>query len=161
MDGETHEVHQLWTQSDKTQSSEHAQEIATKAHDGQKDKAGRPYIEHVARVARRAANPRQATIAWLHDVVEDTSTTPEDLRQAGFDAGTLAGVDLLTRRPGERYQDYIRRIAEAGDPDARAVKLADLRDHLEHHPEAIGASLRRRYEEALRTLDEKTPAPPR
>ena len=141
--------------------SEHAQEIAAKAHAGQTDKAGRPYIEHVARVAERATNPRQETIAWLHDVVEDTSTTLEDLRNAGFGAGTLAGVDLLTRRPGERYQDYIRRNAEAGDPDARAVKLADLRDHLEHHPEAIGASLRRRYEEALRTLGEKTPTRPR
>ena len=141
--------------------SEHAQRIAANAHAGQTDKAGRPYIEHVARVAGRAANPHQATIAWLHDVVEDTSTTLEDLRKAGFDAGTLAGVDLLTRRRGERYQEYIRRIAEAGDPDARAVKLADLRDHLEHHPEAIGASLRRRYEEALRTLGEKTPTQPR
>ena len=138
-----------------------AQEIAAKAHDGQKDTAGRPYIEHVARIADRAANPHQATIAWLHDVVEDTSTTLEDLRKAGFDAGTLAGVDLLTRRPGERYQDYIRRIAEAGDPDAGAVKLADLHDHLEQHPEAISASLRRRYEEALRTLGEKTPTRPR
>ena len=161
MDVEPHEVHHLWTQTDKTQSSEHAQEIATKAHDGQEDKVGRPYIEHVARVAGRATNARQETIAWLHDVVEDTSTTLEDLRKAGFDAGTVAGVDLLTRRPGERYQDYIRRIVEAGDPDARTVKLADLRDHLEHHPEAIGASLRRRYEEALRTLGEKTPTRPR
>ena len=161
MDVETHEVHHLWTQTEKTQSSEHAQEIATKAHDGQEDKADRPYLEHVTRVADCATNPRQATIAWLHDVVEDAGTTLEDLQKAGFDAGTLAGVDLLTRRPGERYQDYIRRIAEAGDPDAGAVKLADLRDHLEHHPEAISASLRRRYEEALRTLSEEPPAPPR
>ena len=137
-----------------------AQEITAKAHDGQKDKAGRPYIEHVARVAGRATNPRQATIAWLHDVVEDTGTTPEDLHKAGFDARTLTDVDLLTRRPGERYQDYIRRIADAADADARAVKLADLRGHLKHRPEAIGASLRRRYEEALRTLGEKTPTRP-
>ena len=134
-------------------TTEHdARTFACRAHADQTDKAGRPYTEHLERVAARCQGDEQKQIAWLHDVLEDTSTKSGDLRHAGFHERTIVAVLILTRSPGEGYNEYITRIAGSGLNDAVAVKQADLADHLEVHPEAIPESLKKRYLRANRTL---------
>lgn len=104
-----------------------AQRIATVAHTGQVDKAGRPYITHPARVAARVAGDDHAVaVAWLHDVVEDTTVTLTDLGEQ-FPAEVVAAVDALTRRDGEEPAEYYARVRRI--PLALTVKLADLADN--------------------------------
>ena len=130
---------------------EAAAALARRAHADQTDKAGAPYVEHLGRVAARV-DPRHRAAAWLHDVIEDTPATAGSLAEAGFAAETIETVETLTRRAGERYADYIERVADSGNRAAIAIKRADLDDHLEQNPHAIGASLRQRYERARRRL---------
>jgi len=103
--------------------------IAVKAHTGHIDKAGGPYILHPLRVMLAMATQTEQIAAVLHDVIEDSPMTIEDLRREGFDEQVLAIVDALTRRPGESYADYIQRVG--AHPPAIAVKLADLRDNMD------------------------------
>lgn len=101
-----------------------AQEIATRAHAGQVDKAGRPYIEHPAQVASSVEGETAKAAAWLHDVVEDTAIMFDDLASMGVAAEVVDAVRVLTRKEDEPYFDYVARIAK--NPLAREVKLADL-----------------------------------
>ena len=102
--------------------------LARTAHEGQTDKAGRPYAEHLAAVAEgvRAGggDPEQIAAAWLHDSVEDDALTREWLERAALTARTKAIVDALTKRPGEPPEAYARRILAT--PGALLVKRADL-----------------------------------
>lgn len=122
-------------------------EIAAKAHDGQKDKTGAPYIFHPIRVASAFADEFLQTIAVLHDVVEDTGVTLAELDRL-FPQGVVNAVDALTRRDGEIYEEFILRVAR--NPNARKVKIADIRDNLRPGAE----HLRPRYEAALKVLDD-------
>ena len=99
--------------------------LATAAHSGQVDKAGEDYIKHPITVAESVSTEEAQTAALLHDVVEDTGLTLDDLRQAGFSEGILCAVDALTHREGESREAYITRLAKK--PLAVTVKLADLR----------------------------------
>lgn len=101
-----------------------ALELATAAHRGQVDKAGRDYINHPITVAESLNTEEEQTVALLHDVVEDTDITLDDLRGRGFSDSIVAAVDCLTHRSGEPRDTYLRRIAE--NPLAVTVKLADL-----------------------------------
>lgn len=104
-----------------------AERIAVTAHEGQFDKAGRPYIAHPARVAARVAGDELAVVAaWLHDVVEDTDVTLADLERT-FPPEVIVAVDALTRRSGETPADYYARVRQV--PLALTVKLADLADN--------------------------------
>jgi (p)ppGpp synthase/HD superfamily hydrolase len=104
-----------------------ARDIATRAHQGQTDKAGAPYISHPARVAARVAgDPEAEMVAWLHDVAEDTSVTLEELAR-DFPAQVVAAVGAITKRPDEDRDTYYRRVA--ADPLALKVKYADLADN--------------------------------
>lgn len=101
-----------------------AEAIARRAHAGQADKAGVPYIGHPAWVAARMQGRDAKAAAWLHDVLEDTEVTAEDLAVAGIPANVVDAVLALTRRSGESYEAYLARVAE--NPLAVQVKLADL-----------------------------------
>lgn len=104
-----------------------AQAIAVRAHTGQVDKNVRPYIGHPARVAERVGGDDGAQIvAWLHDVVEDTEVSLEDLRRQ-FPDFVVDAVDAMSKRTGEPLDDYYARVR--ADPIARAVKLADIADN--------------------------------
>ena len=105
--------------------SELAKAIAIQAHEGQLDKAGKPYIEHPRTVAGSVEGDVAKAVAWLHDVVEDTSMTFDGLRDAGIAPEIINHVRLLTHDKSVPYLDYIAAIK--GDPVAREVKLADLR----------------------------------
>ena len=136
--------------------------VATRAHAGQKRKDGTPYIAHPARVALRVSlRPagnlifalQAQTVAYLHDVVEDTDVTYDELRELGFNEVVISALDSVTKRTGETYAEFILRskVNQVG----RVVKLADIEDNLEDQsaldPEEA-KFLRERYVKALDVL---------
>lgn len=102
-----------------------AEIIATIAHNRQLDKGGKPYIGHPQAVASMVTTEDEKTVAWLHDVVEDTPVTLDILLLMGFSAEVVDAVDAVTRRPGEDRQDYLDRVK--ANKIATQVKLADLK----------------------------------
>ena len=106
---------------------ERAIAIAAMAHEGQVDKAGMPYVLHPLRMMLSVDTPEARMAAVLHDVVEDTAVTLDQLRAEGFPEAVIDAVQALTKRDGEDYEAFIRRVAP--NPIARKVKLADLRDN--------------------------------
>lgn len=101
--------------------------LANEVHKLQTDKGGSPYILHPMRVAARLSDVNAQVVAILHDVVEDGSITLEQLTQA-FPAEVVAGVDGMTRREGETYEQFIARCNE--NPLSREVKKSDIQDNL-------------------------------
>ncbi len=108
---------------------EDAISLATKAHRGRKDKAFAPYILHPLRVMLRMKTKDERIVALLHDVVEDTKYTLKDLGKAGYSQKILRSLDYLTKRDGEEYDQFIKRVKH--NPLARKVKIADLKDNLD------------------------------
>lgn len=106
-----------------------ALQIATKAHEGQKDKSGYEYIMHPIRVAERCKDTRAKIVALLHDTIEDTFVTTDYLREQGFPDETIEGVLSVTKREGESYDEFVRRAAE--NPLGKEVKKADLEDNMD------------------------------
>lgn len=134
-----------------------ADAIAVEAHAGQTDKLGNEYIHHPRSVARRVdqSDDMAVAAALLHDVVEDSDVTPEDLAERGIPGDVIAAVELLTRRRGVSDDDYYDAIAKV--PVALQVKLADLADNTD--PARLGlldeATQRRlitKYTKAYRAL---------
>ena len=113
--------------------------LAAQAHVDQVDKAGQPYILHPLRMMMRLATQMQTLstqmqvdaqiVAVLHDVVEDTPITIEELRDAGFSEQVLAALECVTRRATESYDEFVAR--SQSNPLARLVKLADLEDNMD------------------------------
>lgn len=101
--------------------------LATEKFKGVTDKAGQPYILHCMRVALAQPDDASRQVAVLHDLVEDTDVTLEDLARRGFHPDVIAGIDALTHRSDESYQAYVLRLAQSSL--ARQVKLADLSDN--------------------------------
>ena len=108
---------------------ERAIEIAANAHAGQRDKAGQPYIFHPLRVMFRVDGEHEQMAAVLHDVVEDTSVTLDNLAQEGFPSEVLRAIAALTKLPGETRLEAAARAA--ADPVARKVKLADNAENMD------------------------------
>ncbi|WP_313312540.1 HD domain-containing protein [Pulveribacter sp.] len=108
---------------------ERAIEIAANAHAGQRDKAGQPYIFHPLRVMFRVDGEHEQMAAVLHDVVEDTAITIDDLAREGFPPAVLRAVEALTKLPGETRLEAAARAA--ADPVARKVKLADNAENMD------------------------------
>jgi hypothetical protein len=106
---------------------EKALQIAAKAHEGQVDKEGLPYILHPLRVMAGVAGLEAQIVALLHDVIEDTPVTADDLLREGFGEAIVASVLCVTHRKDEPYADYVVRCK--GNEVARRVKLSDLEDN--------------------------------
>ena len=139
---------------------DHAESVATVAHAGLYDKAGKPSILHPAYVAGlvgdATGDSELVAAAWLHDVVEDTYITIGALRVLGFSERTLSIVDAVTRKDGETYSEFIDQIV---DRDAAIVKMADiLHNTSAERSGSLSKSLAVRYEKALRVLTERFPA---
>lgn len=103
--------------------AEKALEIATKAHFGQKDKAGQDYILHPITVASFMNTDEEKAVAYLHDVVEDTNVNFEDLRKI-FSPNIVEAIDAITKRKNETYEEYLKRVSM--NKIARKVKAADM-----------------------------------
>lgn len=126
--------------------------LATRAHHGQVDLQGLPYILHPLRVMQ-AVPLELMPAAVLHDVLEDTELEPEDLALRGMSPRTVALVETLTKRPGEAYMDYVLRVFQ--DADATTIKVADIQDNyarLEGLDPEQAASMAQRYTRALTIL---------
>ena len=104
-------------------------ELAKKAHAGQIDKAGSPYIGHPLRVMSEGKNDEEKIVGVLHDAVEDSDLTLEDLRVAGFSDRIIAAIDAITKREGEKGEDYLKRVMN--NSLALKVKIADMTDNMD------------------------------
>ena len=101
-----------------------ALKIATEAHKGQVDKAGVPYINHPLTVASLVDTEEEKIVALLHDTIEDTNITEQDLIDYGFPNEIVEAVKLLTHNKNVPYMDYVAKIKD--NELARKVKIADL-----------------------------------
>ena len=99
--------------------------LCFEAHKDQRDKSGMPYVFHPFHLAEQMETEDTTVVALLHDVVEDTDYTLDDLAAMGFGDAVIEALALLTHDPAVPYMDYVAAIRE--NPIARAVKLADLR----------------------------------
>ena len=101
--------------------------IATNAHHGQFDRGGNPYILHPLKVMHylKSDDEELMCIALGHDVIEDTSVTYKDLREAGISERVIEGIRALTKQPGQTYDEYKEGVF--ANVDAMRVKMADLR----------------------------------
>ena len=108
---------------------EKALRLASKAHAGQTDKAGAPYVFHPIRVCCRCKTDQERIAALLHDTIEDSDMTPERLLSEGFPRDIVEAVISLTHYEDEKYSDYVRRCGL--NSIARAVKLHDLEDNMD------------------------------
>ena len=137
-----------------TELTRKAIKLAFKAHEGQLDRAGLPYILHPLHVAEQMKDEDTCVIALLHDVIEDTDVTLEDLREYGFTEVQVAGVESMTREDDEDYFEYIRDVKK--NPLAVKVKLEDLK-HNSDGARMIGGTDRDRqrldkYKKAMEIL---------
>lgn len=146
-----------------------AERLARERHAGQVDKGGEDYWHHPQRVSAGCLTDQAKIAGWLHDLLEDTDTTADELLDLGFPQTIVRAADLDTRRGGEPYMDCIRRIraaCDSADPAtaeagriAREVKLSDLTDNMDlgRLPTVTDRDLRRveRYREAQRMLEDE------
>lgn len=98
--------------------------LSKNAHKGQVDKAGRDYFLHPCVVAENVHTVNEKVVALLHDVVEDTEVSLQDLEDAGFPRVVVDAVDAITKRAGEAYDKYIERVKN--NRIALIVKISDM-----------------------------------
>ena len=138
-----------------THLTNEAMKIAYKAHHGQVDKGGIPYIFHPYHLAEQMPDEYTTCVALLHDVVEDTDVTIEELKET-FPPEVIEAIALMTHKENEPYLDYVQRIST--NPIAKTVKLADLRHNsdqtrLENADEATLAYFQEKYRKAFEILE--------
>ncbi len=104
--------------------------LTLEVHAGQVDRYGRPYILHPLHVMMQMETEEEMMAAVLHDVIEDSDKTLDDLRALSLLEAVLEAVALLTHdKANEPYEEYVRRLK--GNPIARRIKLADLRHNMD------------------------------
>lgn len=129
--------------------------VATKAHDGQLDKGGNPYILHPQAVAAALDGTENKIVAYLHDVIEDTEVTLEELERMGFPDRIVNSIRILTKTEEISYEDYLKAVKE--DSNARCVKMADIRHNMDisriAEPTAQDFARIEKYKKALAFLE--------
>lgn len=129
-------------------------EIACTAHMNQVDKAGQPYILHPLRLMMKFNTDEERIVAVLHDVVEDSDFTLDDLRRAGFTDSVVDAVNCVSKQGNEPYADFITRISL--NELATKIKIQDIKDNLDvTRLESItDVDLQRiaKYHKAIKTL---------
>ena len=137
-----------------TEETKKALCLCFEAHKEQVDKSGIPYVFHPFHLAEQMEDEVTTVVALLHDVVEDSHYTFEDLAQKGFSAEVIEALKLLTHDPAVPYMEYVEKIGK--NPIAKKVKLADLRHNSDpsRMDEVTEASLMRRekYLKAIKLL---------
>ena len=140
-----------------TKQTKAALDICYAAHKDQLDKGGRPYVFHPYRVAEQMHTENEVTVALLHDVVEDSNITIEDLRVKKFPLEVIFAVGVLTREQGTPYFEYIAKVRK--NELARKVKIADLQDNIDlsrlNAPTENDKKRAEKYRRALQLLYEK------
>jgi len=138
-----------------TDETKRAIKLCFAAHEGQLDKSGLPYVLHPLHLAEQMDDEASTVAALLHDVVEDTEYTLEDLRKMGFREDAMEALALLTHDDDTPYLDYVRQLKH--NLIARKVKLADLAHNsdlgrLDGPPTEKDLKRLKKYEEAMRIL---------
>ena len=140
-----------------TETTKKALKLAFDAHKDQLDKSGLPYVFHPFHLAEQMETEDETVVALLHDVVEDTKYTFDDIRAMGFSEKVIEALTLLTHDDAEPYLEYVARLRD--NALARKVKLADLRHNSDlTRLDVIDerALMRvRKYAEAIRVLTER------
>ena len=108
-----------------TEQTKKALKLCFEAHKEQVDKSGMPYVFHPFHLAEQMQNEETTVVALLHDLVEDTDYTIDDLTSMGFGKTVTDAIALMTHADGVAYMDYVCEIKN--NPIAKAVKLADLK----------------------------------
>ena len=108
-----------------TKMTKLALKLCFEAHKTQTDKSGMPYVFHPFHLAEQMRDEDTTVVALLHDVIEDTDYTLDDLRELGFEDRVILAIALMTHDDAVPYMEYVAEIKK--NPIARAVKLADLR----------------------------------
>lgn len=108
-----------------TEQTKKAMRLCFESHKEQTDKTGMPYVFHPFHLAEQMKDEDTTVVALLHDVVEDTDCTLDDLRAMGFSERVIEAIGMMTHDPAVPYMDYVALLK--GNPITRAVKLADLR----------------------------------
>lgn len=108
-----------------TKATKAALKLSFEAHKNQLDKSGMPYVFHPFHLAEQMEDEETTIVALLHDVIEDTDYTIEDIENMGFSRAVCDALSLMTHDSYEPYMDYVARLKE--NPIARTVKIADLR----------------------------------
>jgi (p)ppGpp synthase/HD superfamily hydrolase len=104
-------------------------ELATLAHASQVDKVGQPYIGHPMRVMNNLSTVEDKIVGVLHDAIEDSDLTLENLTALGFPQIILEAIDTITKRSNEDYEAYLKRVMS--NPIALRVKIADMSDNMD------------------------------
>jgi len=129
--------------------------VATEAHKGQLDKGGNPYILHPQAVAALLENTENKIVAYLHDVIEDTDVTLDELEKLGFTYRIVNSVRILTKSKDISYDDYLKSVKK--DSNAWHVKMADIRHNMDisriPEPTAKDFSRIEKYKKALAFLE--------
>ncbi len=103
--------------------------IIKKVFENKKDKAGKPYINHLKAVAEYFTSPDEIVTALLHDIVEDTEITINDLKKLNYSSNVIEAIDLLTRK-NESYEKYIDELVNSNSLIAKKVKMSDLLNNM-------------------------------
>ena len=139
-----------------TDLTKRALKLCFAAHRDQTDKSGLPYVFHPFHLAEQMPDELTTVVALLHDVVEDTPYTLEDLARLGFPQKVLSSLARLTHDPSVPYLDYVAALKE--DPIARQVKLADLRHNSDltrlDHVDEKARQRAEKYAAAIRLLEQ-------
>ena len=139
-----------------TELTKKALKVSFEAHKNQVDKSGMPYVYHPFHLAEQMETEETVIVALLHDVVEDTDYTLEDIRVMGFPEQVIEALALMTHDKSVPYMDYVEKIKN--NPIAKAVKLADLKHNSDLSRLDIidEKALKRveKYAAAMRTLSE-------
>ena len=140
-----------------TEMTKKALNLCFEAHKEQRDKSGAPYVFHPFHLAEQMKDEDTTIVALLHDVIEDTDYTLDDLRALGFNERVISAVALMTHGEDVPYMDYVRNIAK--DPIAKAVKLADLRHNSDmtrlDNITQWDVKRAEKYKEAIKILEEQ------
>ena len=135
-------------------------EIVTKLFNEKCDKGGFPYVIHLLKVYSGVSDYKEKVCALLHDVVEDTDVSYDDLEKIGYPSDIIEILQILTKVKGEDYRDYIERIIQSGNARAMHIKLSDLRHNMEpgriKNPTANDYErVSKRYEPAYERINNK------
>ena len=138
-----------------TEYTKLAMKICFKAHAHQLDKSGLPYVFHPFHIAEQMKDEDTTIVALLHDVVEDSDITLDDLKKYGFSEDVISAVAAMTHSPNIDYMDYIAQVKK--NPLAAAVKLEDLRHNsdLTRLEEVTAKDIKRneKYKKAIELLE--------
>ncbi|KAA8787100.1 HD domain-containing protein [Paenibacillus amylolyticus] len=129
--------------------------VALQAHKGQLDKGGHPYILHPLAVMNRVESMEEKIVAVLHDVIEDSEVTIEELRGLGFSEEILTAIQLLTRSTEDSYEEFIEKTTT--NRVARNVKIADIKENMDisriKNPTEEDVHRLEKYRKALERLE--------